>query len=165
MKSSGAVKKLLIALLALTLILSGCSGVGKGTEAPDFTLTDLDGNEVTLSDLRGKNVYLNFWASWCGPCIAELPDIEQVHQKYLEKDLIVLTINTGEEKETVQKVIEEGGYTFTVLLDSNNLDTARLYKTTSIPASIFINNEGKIIERKEIMTLAEMEKAIEKLYQ
>lgn len=165
MKSSGAVKKLLIALLALTLILSGCSGVGKGTEAPDFTLTDLDGNEVTLSDLRGKNVYLNFWASWCGPCIAELPDIEQVHQKYLEKDLIVLTINTGEEKETVQKVIEEGGYTFTVLLDSNNLDTARLYKTTSIPASIFINKEGKIIERKEIMTLAEMEKAIEKLYQ
>lgn len=162
--SSKTVAGLIITLLSLTLILSGCSGVGKGNEAPDFTLTDLDGNNVTLQDFRGKNVYLNFWASWCEPCKDEMPDIEKIHQEYSDKDLIVLAINTAEDKETVQKFMEAGGYTFRTLLDSN-LDVARLYKTSNIPVSFFVNKEGKIVEKREgLITQAEMKKAVELLY-
>ncbi len=154
---------LILILLSLTLVLSGCSGVGKGSEAPDFTLADLDGNNITLLDLRDKNVYLNFWASWCDPCKDEMPDIEKIHQEYLDKDLIVLTINTGEDKETVTKFMEEGGYSFPVLLDLN-LDVAREYNTSNIPVSFFLDKEGKVIEKKEgLMSGTEMRKAIELL--
>lgn len=155
---------LILALISLSLILSGCSGVGKGSEAPDFTLPDLNGKDVTLKDLRGNNVFLVFWASWCDPCKEEMPDIEKIHTEYKDKDLVVLSINTGEDKEAVKEFIEASGYTFQVLLDSE-LDVARAYKTSNIPVSLFVNKEGKIVEKKEgLMTGAEMEKAIEKLY-
>lgn len=163
-KSYKSLTILVLALISFSLIISGCSGVGKGSEAPDFTLTDLDGNDVTFKELRGKNIYLNFWASWCDPCKDEMPDIEKIHTEYKDKDLVVLTINTGEDKESVKKFMEASGYTFQVLLDSN-LDVARIYKTSNIPVSLFVNKEGKIVEKKEgLMTGAEMKKAVEQLY-
>lgn len=153
-----------LALLTLLLILSGCSGVGKGSEAPDFTLTDLEGKRVTLSDLRGKNVFLKFWTSWCDPCKDEMPDLVQIQQEYQEQDLVVLTVNTGEDQDTVKKFIEENGYTFQVLLDSD-LTVARLYNTSNIPVSFFINKEGIVVEKKEgLMSGADMKKAVELLY-
>ncbi|MGI6451028.1 MAG: TlpA family protein disulfide reductase [Desulfitobacteriia bacterium] len=153
-----------LALLTLLLILSGCSGVGKGNEAPDFTLTDLEGKRVTLSDLRGKNVFLKFWTSWCDPCKDEMPDLVQIQQEYEEQDLVVLTVNTGEDQDTVKKFIEENGYTFQVLLDSD-LTVARLYNTSNIPVSFFINKEGIVVEKKEgLMSGADMKKAVELLY-
>jgi thioredoxin-related protein len=92
-----------------------------------------------------------------------MPDIEKIHQEYLDKDLIVLTINTGEDKETVTKFMEEGGYSFPVLLDLN-LDVAREYNTSNIPVSFFLDKEGKVIEKKEgLMSGTEMRKAIELL--
>jgi len=152
-------------LLLIAFVLTGCSGIRTGTEAPNFTLSDLDGNQVTLSDLRGKNVFLNFWTTWCEHCVVEMPDIEQIHQEFQNKDLVVLTVNTGEDIETIRKYMEEEGYTFTVLLDSG-LDTARLYKVSEIPASYFINNEGIVVSKKVgEMTKAEMLEEIEKLYQ
>ena len=94
-----------------------------------------------------------------------MPDIEQIHQEFQNKDLVVLTVNTGEDIETIRKYMEEEGYTFTVLLDSG-LDTARLYKVSEIPASYFINNEGIVVSKKVgEMTKAEMLEEIEKLYQ
>ena len=168
LKSKHISQKFLVfsAVLILTaLLLAGCSGVRTGSEAPDFTLTDLEGNQVTLSDFRGKNVFLNFWASWCEPCVAELPDIEQIYQDFRNKDLIVLTVNTGEDSATVKELIESEGYSFFVLLDSN-LDTARLYKASQIPASFFINKEGIVVSQKEgLMTKEEMTAEIDKLYQ
>jgi peroxiredoxin len=153
-------------ILTLTLVLAGCSGgIDKGNPAPDFTLTDLQGNNVTLSQYKGKNIYLNFWASWCGPCKDELPDIEKIHQEYKDKDLVVLTVNPGEEKEIVKKFIEDQKYTFPVLLDSK-MDVARLYKTNDIPVSLFINKEGTIVFKKVgLMTGEEMKKAVDSLYQ
>ncbi|HHV64936.1 MAG TPA: TlpA family protein disulfide reductase [Peptococcaceae bacterium] len=164
-KSSQTIFIFYLALLTLLLTLSGCSGVSKGSEAPDFTLTNIEGKRVSLSDLRGKNVFLNFWASWCEPCKDEMPDLEQIWQEYQERDLVVLTVNTGESQETVKKYIEENGYTFQVLLDSN-LTVARLYNTSNIPASFFINKEGIVIEKKEgFMSGADMKKAVGLLYQ
>jgi peroxiredoxin len=149
--------------VCISLLLSGCSSVDKGSVAPDFTLTDLNGSPVTLADYKGKNIYLNFWASWCDPCKEELPDIENVYQEYKEKDFVVLTVNTGEEKETVKSFIESNAYTFPVLLDAK-MDVARQYKTNDIPVSFFINKEGFIVSKKVgLMTGEEMKAAIEGL--
>ncbi len=156
----------IIMVLILTLVLAGCSGgVDKGNPAPDFTLTDLQGNNVALSQYKGKNIYLNFWASWCGPCKDELPDIEKIFQEYKVKDLVVLTVNPGEEEEIVKKFMEDNQYSFPVLLDSKK-DVARLYKTNDIPVSLFINKEGTIVSKKVgLMTGEEMKKAVDALYQ
>lgn len=132
--------------------------------APDFTLTDLDGNEVTLSQFRGeKNVYLNFWASWCGPCRQEMPDIDEVYKEYKDKDLVVLTINVGESSGTVQEYIDANGFSFPVLLDTDQR-VSRQYKVSSIPVSYFINKEGKIMtQRIGLLTKEQMLSYIEKL--
>jgi peroxiredoxin len=91
--------------------------------------------------------------------------MEQVYQDFQDRDLVVLAVNTGEDNSTVQQFIEDTSYTFTVLLDSD-LDIARLYKTSKIPVSFFINKEGIVVSQKEgLMTKAEMAKAIEELYQ
>jgi len=154
----------LILVVFLIAALTGCSSVDKGSQAPDFSLSDLDGNTVNFADFRGKNVYLNFWASWCDPCKEEMPDIEKTFDLYKDKDFVVLTVNTGEDKETVKSFIQNNGYTFPVLLDTN-LDVAKLYKTNDIPVSFFINKEGKIISKKVgLMTADEMKQASEQLY-
>jgi thiol-disulfide isomerase/thioredoxin len=81
-------------------------------QAPNFTLQDLKGNTVSLSDFHGKNIYLNFWASWCGPCKMEMPDLEKIYQKYKDKDLVVLAVNIAENKETVEAFIKANNFSF-----------------------------------------------------
>lgn len=131
--------------------------------APDFTLTNLNGEEVSLSDYRGQNVYLNFWASWCPPCRAEMPDMEEIHQEYQDKGLVVLTVNLAESKDTVQKFITANDFTFPVLLDPKN-EAAKLYKITSIPVSVFINKDGVIAEKRVgMLTKKQMEELIQSL--
>jgi thiol-disulfide isomerase/thioredoxin len=132
--------------------------------APDFTLTDLEGNSVSLTDFKGKNVYLNFWASWCGPCRMEMPDIEKIYQEYKDKDLVVLAVNVGEGQDTVKSFIDTHQLSFPVLLDSKT-EAARIYKVSSIPVSIFINKEGIIAaKRVGLMTHEEMEAYVAELY-
>jgi len=167
-KSTGRSRKklrtLFMLLFCLAFALTGCSsGIDKGSVAPDFTLTDLDGKSVSLSAYKGKPVFLNFWASWCGPCQDELPDVEKIHQEYQEKGLVVLTVNPGEDKATIKKLMDEKGYTFPVLLDSNK-DVARLYNTKDIPVSFFLDKEGKIVTKKVgLMKGDEMRKAVDDL--
>ena len=154
---------LLLILVCGALLLSGCSVIGFKQEAKDFTLPDINGDMIALSDYQGENIYLNFWASWCDPCNDEMPAIEKIYKEYNNKGLIILTINTGEDKATVEEYMKANGYTFPVLLDLE-MSVARQYKTSSIPVSFFINQEGKIVTKKEgLMTEEEMRKAIEKL--
>ena len=82
-----------------------------GSLAPDFTLTDLDGNSVRLQDLRGQVVFLNFWATWCPPCRAEMPDIEALHRKYRDRGVVVLGVDLRESESGVRAYVEGGGYT------------------------------------------------------
>ncbi len=132
-------------------------------KAADFTLTDLNGNKVSLKDFRGKKVYLNFWASWCPPCRLEMSDIQKVYEKYQDKDLVVLTVNLGEDKNTVENFIHRNNYSFRVLLDSDQ-SAAQAYDITSIPVSYFIDSEGNVMsERIGAMTLEQMESNIELL--
>ena len=110
--------------------------------APDFELTNLEGEEVSLSDYRGQYVILNFWATWCPPCREEIPDLNQFHEEN-KKEFVVLAVNLGEAKQKVRQFISYGGYTFPVLLDKGK-EIGREYKISAIPTSYFINPQGKI---------------------
>jgi peroxiredoxin len=114
-----------------------------GRPAPDFTLADLDGNQVSLSDFRGETVFINFWATWCPPCREEMPAIEALYQQYKDKDVVVLGVDILETEGEVRQFVEEGDYSWTFVLDTTGEVTAS-YQVAAIPTSFFIDKEGII---------------------
>ncbi len=114
-----------------------------GRLAPDFTLTDLDGNSVSLSDFRGQVVFINFWATWCPGCRVEMPEIEAVHQEYKDKDVVVIGVDIREDEDTVRRYIERGGYSWTFVMDTTGEVTMN-YRIIAIPTSFFLDEEGVI---------------------
>lgn len=118
-----------------------------GFLAPDFTLETLGGQSVTLSDLRGQAVLLNFWASWCPPCQAEMPALQDVYADYADHGLVVLAVNaTSQDTRTaIQAFLTEEGMTFPLPLDINGAVNT-LYGVTSLPTTFFIGPDGVIRE-------------------
>ncbi len=114
-----------------------------GRLAPDFILTDLEGNRISLSDFRSKVVFINFWATWCPPCRAEMPEIEAIYQEYQNKDVVVIGIDILEAEDEVRQFVQEGGYSWTFVIDTTGGVTAD-YGVTAIPASFFLDKEGVI---------------------
>ena len=114
-----------------------------GRLAPSFTLVDLEGNQVALSDFRGKTVFLNFWATWCPPCRAEMPEIEAVYQQYKGKGVVVIGVDILESESVVHQYVQQGGYSWTFVLDTTG-EVAANYQIAAIPTSFFIDREGII---------------------
>lgn len=117
--------------------------------APDFTVYDADGNEARLSDLRGKPVVVNFWASWCAPCKSEMPDFEDAFLEYGEEIHFVMVNMTDGGRETVETAkafVEAEGYTFPVYYDTD-YSAAITYGVNTIPASYFIDADGCAVAR------------------
>jgi len=128
-----------------------------GEPAPDFTLPTPDGETVTLSDLRGRPVLLNFWATWCPPCKIEMPDIEDLYQKYKDQGFTVIAIDQQESPEAVQQYFEELGLSFQPVIDSTG-EIFSLYHVVAIPTSYFIDAEGIVrVQHRGIMTRDQME--------
>ena len=150
--------------LALPTCMSTQSDVMQ-IPATDFILEGLDGNTVRLSDLRGESVFLNFWATWCGPCLKEMPDIQKIHEGYRDQGVTVIGIDLDETVEVVSDFVEEGGFTWTFVIDHVGTVT-REYRVDVIPTSFFIDGDG-MIRAIAIgwMTEAMMEKNLAKAMQ
>ena len=114
-----------------------------GRLAPNFLLSDLDGNEIDLSNLRGKTVIVNFWATWCPPCREEMPDIESLYQQYKNQGVEVIGIGMMENENRVREFVQKGNYSWTFTIDTKG-DVARNYRVVAIPTSFFIDSQGII---------------------
>ena len=119
---------------------AGAKTVPTGEPAPSFSLEDLDGDQISLADQRGKVVLVDFWATWCGPCLQELPHIQQLHEEYRERGLVVLAISTDSQKEKVLPFVDKEGYTFPVLYADSQVQAA--YGVRGIPAVYLIDRQG-----------------------
>jgi thiol-disulfide isomerase/thioredoxin len=161
-------KGLVLAVLALVVLLVGASvlyrNLSAGQEpdnlasqsgqetsssqqaatAPDFTVLDVNGNEVSLEEMRGKPVILNFWASWCAPCKSEMPAFEEAYREYGDQIHFMMVNLTDGGRETVDTAlgyIREQGYTFPVYCDTT-LEAGIAYGASAIPITFFIDGEG-----------------------
>lgn len=122
----------------------GIQRVDPPEEAEDFTLKTLKGETVSLKDYRGRLIFLNFWATWCGPCRAEMPSMQRLWEEFKEEDFVILAINIQEESKLVSSFMNERGLSFPVLLDEKG-KVARTYGIRGIPTTFFLNPEGEII--------------------
>ncbi|MCM0648373.1 TlpA family protein disulfide reductase [Clostridium swellfunianum] len=116
----------------------------------DFTLPDLDGKAVALSDFKGKKVMLNFFATWCRPCLEEMPDMEKLYQETKNSDLVILAVNLGEDAETVKDFMKKNNYNFPVLLDLKGT-AADKYSVSAIPTTYFLDKDGNIIPFEDLI--------------
>jgi peroxiredoxin len=140
---SGALTALALAGLLLAQGCTVAAAAMAGNPAPDFTLTDIDGNTVRLRDFRGKVVFINFWTTWCPSCRAEMPEIEAFRQQHEGDDVVILGIDLGETAEEVRGYVESQGFGWTFLLDRDGT-VAKAYGVKTIPASFFIDRKGII---------------------
>ncbi len=121
--------------------------IGEGDVAPDFTLQDTAGNKVTLSELRGKVVLVNFWATWCPPCRAEMPSMDRLNDAMAGKDFVMLAINIEENaSSTVPDFLAKNPHRFPVLYDEEGV-VQKLYSVYKFPESFVIRKDGVIDDK------------------
>lgn len=115
----------------------------EGNQALDFELASLDGGNVALSDYQGNIIIMNMWATWCPPCRAEMPELDQFYQAHKADGLVVLAVNGRESESTVRPFIEANNFTFPVLLDIDG-EVGRQYMARSFPTTYVIDRNGRI---------------------
>ena len=123
-----------------------------GTIAPDFELISITGESVHLSELQGSTVLINFWATWCAPCILEMPILQKSYERY-SPELIVLAVNAGEPENEVRAFAEDLGLTFDIMLDPER-DVEKIYRLRGYPTTFFLDAEGAL-QFQHIGTLTE----------
>ena len=168
---SNATFKLIVTLLVLVIVIGGgmllYQNLGQNVDlgqavptesisenaAPDFTVTDAAGNEVKLSDFRGKGVVLNFWATWCGPCKSEMPHFQEAYEQYGEElHFLMVNMSTafGDSQSAAEQLLSENGYIFPVYYDTLS-ECAYSYGVTGIPMTFFIDKNGNLVSGKSGM--------------
>ncbi len=156
---------LVFAFFMLILFAAGTHPVFAQTKttaqtAPDFTLKLLDGTEVTLSKLRDRPVVINFWATWCGYCVKEFPDFQELWEEYDGK-IHILAVNVGETKKVIEDFLKKTPYTFPIVMDTA-YKASTAYRVSGIPVTYIIGKDGSIIfSRVGMMSKKDMISAVE----
>src|SRR5438105_3434522 len=160
--------KTMVSAVSLLIVLSVLLGMAArpplvGSPAPEIVLKDLQGRDVKLSDLRGKVVLVNFWATWCKPCKEEMPAMQASYDKLRDKGFVVLAVNELEDTARVAEHIRTHGHTFEVVMDHNN-QVANIYGVVGLPASFLIDPQGIVRERisGSLLTESHIEEMVKK---
>lgn len=154
------VRSLFLCSLFLLVVLDPHLSIGAGknavlpsdaadsayTKAPDFMLKDLNGRTVSLASLRGKVILLNFWATWCPPCKAEMPSMNRLYNEIKAKGFEVIAVSTDNALSPVKEFLAKNRLDFTVLLDEKKT-VSRAYKVFSMPTTFLIDRNGFIVEK------------------
>ncbi len=118
-----------------------------GKHAPLFTLKDTQGTNVSLSDFKGKVVLINFWGTWCGPCKAEMPSLNNLYKALKDKGFAVLAISTDSSEKPARSFVGEMGISFPVLMDKDKMVYSDKYAVIGLPMSFLIDRNGVVIGR------------------
>lgn len=122
------------------------SRAGAGTPVPSFELSTVDGKTIEFSQLRGKVVVLNFWATWCGPCKEEMPALDRLSRQFDSRDVAILTITTEHERAGIQQFMKQFNSTLPVLLDEQR-DVSLAFMVRGLPTTVFIAKNGTVVGR------------------
>jgi len=158
-------KVILLIILTSMILITGCSAPEIGKSAPSFQLTDINGKSVSLSDFQGKPVLINFWATWCAPCLFEMPYIQEVYDEWAERGLVILAINIGESPSRVENFMHYFNFSFPVLMDMKKNVTAK-YNVIGYPTTYFIDGDGIIRDIKigPFRSVAEIEDILSRVF-
>ena len=151
-KSRLYIRVLILSILVMTIVYTIYSNLTKegnavlkvGDDAPDFTLTDLNGNQHTLSEYKGQGVFINFWGTWCKPCEKEMPAMERQYQIYRDKGVQILAVNIAQSDFEVKKYAKQRSLTFPFVIDKTK-SVMGAYNIQHLPTTILVNPEGKIV--------------------
>lgn len=135
---------LLVSIVAFTV---GCDfgGPVPGKVAPNFSAKDMDGDLITLSDYRGKVVLLDFWATWCAPCVAEIPSVKAAYDKYKDQGFVVIGVNLDQDMGKLKQFVSDQGIAWPQVIDgASGGKVSDLYKVQYIPSTFLIDKQGVI---------------------
>jgi thiol-disulfide isomerase/thioredoxin len=135
--------RLLGAVLLALPAFAALAAVTPSNGAPDFTLPTLGGPNVRLQEQRGQVVMINFWASWCGPCRDEMPQLARLYEKYRASGFTVLAVNIDEDPRKAAGLAQQLGMRFPVLLDSGK-QVSRLYDLSAMPSTVLVDRDGRV---------------------
>ena len=145
-------KRVIAIIFILCLLPAACTrekggeatgGIIIGSKAPDFSMISLSGQQISLKDLRGQGVLVNFWATWCYPCREEMDDLKAAYEKYKDQGIVILGIDMKEGEEMVRKFTDSYKITYPILIDTDG-KVSDAYNVFGIPSSFFIDREGII---------------------
>jgi len=135
--------RLLFLLLATLAAALPAAAVAPSGAAPDFTLRSMDGPNLRLQQQRGRVVLVNFWATWCGPCREEMPQLNKLYDKYRSSGFVLLGVNVDDDANKGMEVAHKLGVKFPVLLDTDK-KVSKLYDLATMPSTVLIDREGRI---------------------
>ncbi len=145
--------------------LASCAVSQSVKKAPDFTLVDLNGKKISISSFKGKVVVLNFWASWCPPCKAEIPDFVKTYEKYKDKGLVIIGVAVSSKENDVKALVKQYSITYPVALDDGNAENA-YGPITGVPTTFIVDRDGNLLpggKKIGMFREGELEKVVEPL--
>jgi peroxiredoxin len=142
MDSTSTERRTLLAMALLAAASAAGASVSPRSQAPDFTLRQIDGPNLRLNEQRGRVVMVNFWATWCGPCRIELPHLSRLHEKYRGSGFLMLGVNIDEDPAQAKALVAKLGLKFPVLLDTDKR-VVGAYDLNAMPATVLIDKDGR----------------------